>query len=64
MRTGGTPTRLDRQRLLGRCPEPLLSLVIDENALTGPLGGFGALRAQLGHLLLSGTGVHTAVSQC
>ncbi|MFI1563972.1 helix-turn-helix domain-containing protein [Streptomyces sp. NPDC020490] len=46
--------RLDRQKLLSRCPKPLLSFVIEEHVILRPLGGRSVHRAQLEHLLLTG----------
>ncbi|CAL9554336.1 hypothetical protein SUDANB15_04476 [Streptomyces sp. enrichment culture] len=46
--------RLERQRLFSRRPAPLLSFVIEEQALRRPVGGRQVLRGQLEQLLLYG----------
>lgn len=43
--------RIRRQRLLTVTDPPLLSVVVDETALSRPLGGVGVMRAQLRHLI-------------
>lgn len=44
--------RLERQKLFSRRPAPLLSFVIEEQALRRPVGGDQVLRGQLEQLLL------------
>ncbi|MFD7700542.1 Scr1 family TA system antitoxin-like transcriptional regulator [Streptomyces caelestis] len=46
--------RLERQKLFARRPAPLLSFVIEEQALRRPVGGRQVLRGQLEQLLLYG----------
>ncbi len=46
--------RLERQKLFSRRPAPLLSFVIEEQALRRPVGGHQVLRGQLEQLLLYG----------
>ncbi|MGC5240521.1 helix-turn-helix domain-containing protein [Streptomyces albogriseolus] len=46
--------RLERQKLFSRRPAPLLSFVIEEQALRRPVGGREVLRGQLEQLLLYG----------
>ncbi|MER6630950.1 helix-turn-helix transcriptional regulator [Streptomyces sp. NPDC000987] len=46
--------RLERQKLFARRPAPLLSFVIEEQALRRPVGGHRVLRGQLEQLLLYG----------
>ncbi|MFK0114831.1 helix-turn-helix domain-containing protein [Streptomyces sp. NPDC090994] len=46
--------RLERQKLFARRPAPLLSFVIEEQALRRPVGGRPVLRGQLEQLLLFG----------
>ncbi|MGP3969838.1 helix-turn-helix domain-containing protein [Streptomyces sp. 6N223] len=43
--------RLERQKLLQRCPRPYLGFVIEESVLRRPLGGKAVLKEQLHHLL-------------
>ncbi|MBT2411750.1 helix-turn-helix domain-containing protein [Streptomyces sp. ISL-12] len=46
--------RMERQKLFARRPAPLLSFVIEEQALRRPVGGHNVLRGQLEQLLLFG----------
>lgn len=46
--------RMERQKLFSRRPAPLLSFVIEEQALRRPVGGRQVLRGQLEQLLLYG----------
>ncbi|WP_086679910.1 Scr1 family TA system antitoxin-like transcriptional regulator [Streptomyces pseudogriseolus] len=46
--------RLARQRIFSRVPMPTLSFVIEQSALTRPLGGTEVMRGQLEQLLLHG----------
>ncbi|WP_211362984.1 DUF5753 domain-containing protein [Streptomyces phaeoluteigriseus] len=50
----GVSARMERQKLFGRRPAPLLSLVIDEHVLRRPLGGREVWRGELEQLLLYG----------
>ncbi|MEU9671429.1 helix-turn-helix transcriptional regulator [Streptomyces bobili] len=50
----GVSTRMERQKLFGRRPAPLLSFVIDEHVLRRPLGGREVQRGQLEQLLVYG----------
>lgn len=50
----GVSARMERQKLFGRRPAPLLSFVIDEHVLRRPLGGREVWRGQLEQLLLYG----------
>ncbi|MFM9628524.1 MULTISPECIES: helix-turn-helix domain-containing protein [Streptomyces] len=50
----GVSTRMERQKLFGRRPAPLLSFVIDEHVLRRPLGGREVQRGQLEQLLIYG----------
>ncbi|MFD6025404.1 helix-turn-helix domain-containing protein [Streptomyces griseoluteus] len=50
----GVSARMERQKLFGRRPTPLLSFVIDEHVLRRPLGGPEVQRGQLEQLLLYG----------
>ncbi|MDO0934053.1 DUF5753 domain-containing protein [Streptomyces sp. DG2A-72] len=43
--------RLERQQLFQRKPKPMVSYVLEESTLTRPLGGPGALKEQLHHIL-------------
>ncbi|MGV9989733.1 helix-turn-helix domain-containing protein [Streptomyces sp. NPDC003374] len=50
----GVSARMERQKLFGRRPAPLLSFVIDEHVLRRPLGGRDVWRGQLEQLLIYG----------
>ncbi|WP_052863662.1 helix-turn-helix domain-containing protein [Streptomyces niger] len=48
---GRVADRLERQKLFHRKPVPIISMVLEQVAITRPLGGPGVLREQLRHLL-------------